>query len=547
MSTTADGMGRAPIVDPRTISVIRSGLTVVADAMGITVIRAAYSTTIKGGSDVSSGLFDVRGRLLALSETSMVGHLAPLRCAVRSILADFPPETMEPGDVFLMNDPYRGGVHANDMQVFAPVFIDGEPRYLAGCMVHVADVGGTAPGGLSGTVTDMFQEGLTLPPVRLHRKGEPCRDIYNTIASNTRTPETTIGDIRALMAGASAGERELKALIGRLGPDGPALFEAGVDALLASTEERTRLRIRELGPCSASGVGTIDDDGVRTELPLHVRVTITVEGDHMVIDFTGTDDQAVGPISAPEGPAISAALYGALVILDDPEIPINEGVFAPFEMIRPEGSLVAPRRPAAANARGMTTSAMVDAMLDALVTIKPERAIAGCGINHVMTVSMADNAGRMRSYHDRDYGGAGARRGSDGVDAHGYAFFGGRANVVPVEIIEGEHDILFEYIRLRPGSGGAGQWRGGRGVEKRLRMLRDANLTVRTDKLRFPPNGVDGGSAGETGGWVINMGTPDERWLRSKETNVRLKAGDTVTMVTPGGGGLGTPDAEVRS
>jgi len=260
-----------------------------------------------------------------------------------------------------------------------------------------------------------------------------------------------------------------------------------------------------------------------------------------VIDFAGTDDQAVGPISAPEGPAVSAALYGALVILVDPEIPINAGLFAPFEIIRTEGSLVAPRRPAAANARGMTTSAMVDAMLDALVTIKPERAIAGCGINHVMTVSMADGQGRMRSYHDRDYGGAGARRGSDGVDAHGYAFFGGRANVVPVEIIEGEHDILFEYIRLRPESGGAGRWRGGRGIEKRLRMLRPANLTVRTDKLRFPPNGVDGGSAGETGGWVINRDTPDERRLRSKETNVRLEAGDTVTMLTPGGGGLGPP------
>ena len=147
-------------------------------------------------------------------------------------------------------------------------------------------------------------------------------------------------------------------------------------------------------------------------------------------------------------PAVSAALYGALVMLDDADIPINQGVFAPFTMIRPEGSLVAPRRPAAANARGMTTSAMVDAMLDALVTIKPERAIAGCGINHVMTVSMADGAGHMRSYHDRDYGGAGARWGSDGVDAHGYAFFGGRANVVPVELIEGEHQILFEYIRL---------------------------------------------------------------------------------------------------
>src|SRR5580692_9505607 len=160
--TSGEDRPQRPVVDVRTLGVLHSGLAVVADAMGITVIRAAYSTTIKGGSDVSSGLFDVTGRLVALSETSMTGHLAPLRCGVRSILSDFPPKTMRPGDVYLMNDPYRGGVHANDMQVFVPVFVEGAVRFLAGTMVHVADVGGSAPGGLSGTVTDMFQEGLTL-------------------------------------------------------------------------------------------------------------------------------------------------------------------------------------------------------------------------------------------------------------------------------------------------------------------------------------------------------------------------------------------------
>jgi N-methylhydantoinase B/oxoprolinase/acetone carboxylase alpha subunit len=189
-----------------------------------------------------------------------------------------------------------------------------------------------------------------------------------------------------------------------------------------------------------------------------------------------------------------------------------------------------------------STGAMVDAMLDALVTIDPERAIAGCGLNHVMTVSMSDASGRTRSFHDRDYAGAGARRGSNGVDAHGYAFFGGRANVVPMEVIEAEHAVMFECLRLRPGSGGAGRWHGGRGVEKRVRVLRDANLTVRTDKIRFPPNGVDGGEAGQAGGWYINRGTPEERHLRSKETNLALKAGDVVTNLTSGGGGLGTPE-----
>ncbi len=518
------------------MGIVASGLSVVADAIGITTIRAAYSTTIKGGADVSGGLFDVQGRLVALSDTSMIGHLAPLRCAVRSILADFPPATIRPGDAFIMNDPYRGGVHSNDMQVFNTIFVDGSLRFLAGAMVHVADVGGTAPGGLSGTVTDMFQEGLTLPPIRLYENGEPVTDTFNIIAANTRTPEVTLGDIRALMAGVQAGGRELHALIARIGQ---GTVDAGIEALLAYTEQRTRIRIGQLGNGSASGEAVIDDDGVRLDLPLRVKVAITVDGSQMIIDFTGTDDQAVGPISAPEGPAMSAAAYGARVLLDDPDIPVNEGMFAPLVIIRPEGSLVAPRRPAGANARGITMLAMIDAMVDAMAKMHPDRAIAGCGLNHVWTLSTKDALGRTRSFHDRDYGGAGARQGDNGVDAHGYAVFAGRSSVVPMEILEAEHPVMFERLALRQGSGGVGRWHGGRGVIKRITVLEDANLTVRTDKITFPPKGIEGGGDGQPGGWTINMGTSGEQRLRSKETNIQLKAGDTVTMLTSGGGGFG--------
>jgi N-methylhydantoinase B len=528
-------------IDARTVGMLRSGLSIVADAMGITVIRAAYSTTIKGGSDVSSALFDIAGRLVALSDVSMIGHLAPLRCAARSVLNDFPAGTMEPGDVFLMNDPYRGGVHANDMQLLNPVFVNGIPRYITATMVHVADVGGSSPGGLSGTVTDMFQEGLTLPPVRLHRRGVPVVDVYNILAANTRSPEMTLGDIRALVAGTKAGERELLALIARLGPDGADILESGIESLLALTEERTRRRIRELGSGSSRGEGFIDDDGVRMDTPLRVQVTVTVGDDHLVIDFTGTDPQAHGPISAPEGPAISAALYGVWILLADPDIPVNEGVFAPLEIIRPEGSLVAPRRPAAANARGFTMAAMIDAIVDAIAAMDPNRAMAGSAVNHVMTLALSDARGRASSFHDLDYGGAGARYGSGGVDAHGYAVFSGRAQIAAMELLELEHDVMFECHRLRSGSGGAGRWHGGRGIEKRLRVLNDATLTVRADKIRFPPRGAHGGSEGAPGGWIVNAGTTEERHLRSKETNVQLRNGDTITMLTSGGGGFGVP------
>jgi N-methylhydantoinase B len=277
------------------------------------------------------------------------------------------------------------------------------------------------------------------------------------------------------------------------------------------------------------------------DVALRVRVRITIAGSRMVLDFTGTDPQATGPINAPEGPALSAALYGAMILLDDPEIPVNEGMFAALEVVRPEGSLVAPRRPGAANARGITMLAMIDAMIDAMAKLHPSRAIAGCDLNHVMTISSTDETGRTRSFHDRDYGGAGARYGQRGVDAHGYAVFAGRSNVVPVEIIEAEHPVLFECHALRRGSEGPGRWQGGRGVVKRLRVLRDSNLTVRTDKFKFPPRGVAGGGDGVPGAWIVNCGSPTERWLRSKETNLALQAGDTLTMLTPGGGGFGAP------
>ena len=273
--------------------------------------------------------------------------------------------------------------------------------------------------------------------------------------------------------------------------------------------------------------------------PRRVKVTISIDESEMTIDFAGTDSQAVGPISAPEGPAVSAAVYGAMVLLDDPDIPVNEGMFTPLVVLRPEGSLVAPRRPAGANARGITMLAMIDAMVDAMAKMHPQRAIAGCDLNHVMTLSTKDASGRTKSFHDRDYGGAGARYGSKGVDAHGYAVFGGRSNIVPMELLEEEHAVLFECLTLRRDSGGVGRWPGGRGVVKRVRVLEDANLTVRTDKIIYPPKGIEGGGDGQPGGWIINCGTSREHHLRSKETNIQLTAGDTVTMLTSGGGGFG--------
>lgn len=530
---------REPSVDPVLVEVIRGALGAMAEEMGIAVVRGAYSTAVKEGADVSGAVFDRRGRLVAHSDSTLIAHVGSLRASIREVLADFPLDEIRDGDLFFMNDPYRGGVHSNDIEVFRAVGFGGSVEFFTGTLVHVADLGGISAGGTPGIATDMFQEGLVLPPLRLGAGGEPDAQMVKLIRANSRAPQKVIGDLLALIGGVNTGARRLAELAARFTV--PAIISAA-DALIDYTERRTRAAISALPRGEYIGSATIDDDGVLVGAPLTVRVRLATDGDTLVLDFSATDPQAKGAINASYAQATSTALFGSRVVLDDPDVPINEGAFAPLRIELGSGTLCNPNWPAAVNARGVTMMAMLEALFAALSQQQPGRSAAGSSINHVATVSTFDPSMRQyRLFVDNDYGGVGARASKDGLDGSGQGILGGRTFTVPIEGVEQEHPVVYECYRLRADSGGAGRFRGGLGLERTMRVLSDATVSIRADKQTHPPAGLAGGRDGAPTSWVINAGRDGEVQLPSKATNVALRAGDTLTMLSPGGGGYGSP------
>ena len=522
------------------LELVRNALATIAEEMGLAVVRSAYSSHVKEGGDSTAALFDATGSLLAQSNGAPLMHLASLRPSLAEVIADFPTESMADGDVFVTNDPYRGGIHSNDVMVFRPVFIDGEVTFFTASLLHVADIGGVATGGLPANATEMYHEGLVLPPVRLYRAGEPDHGIFATLAANSRTPEKVLGDVRAMVAGDYAGASRLAELAAKYGR--ARLLEL-CDELIAYSERRTRMEIAALPDGEHTGSFTIDDDGVEPGKDHVVRVKVTIDGDRFIADFTGTDRQARGPINAARSQSISGAFFAMRCLLSH-DIPVNEGAFAPLELVLPQGTLVNPNRPAACNSRMATVMAIVEAMLAATRTVDPRVAVAASCNTHVYIMSGLDPSGRVWAYLDPQFGGGGARSDRDGIDVTGPLIFAMGGAFHCVEAYELEHPVRFERFSYWQDSGGPGQWRGGVGSRRDIRVLTDAVFTGRaSDRTRIPPPGTEGGLPGEGGGWVVNEGTPDERVLPPKITSVELKAGDVVTMLTSGGGGYGPVEA----
>src|SRR5579862_1275656 len=313
------------------LELVRNALATIAEEMGLAVVRSAYSSHVKEGGDSTAALFDAGGRLLAQSNGAPLMHLASLRPSLTEVLVDFPAAGMADGDVFVTNDPYRGGIHSNDVMVFRPVFIDGAVTFFTASLLHVADIGGVATGGLPANATEMYHEGLVLPPVRLYRAGEPDHGIFATLAANSRTPEKVLGDVRAMVAGDFAGATRLAELAAKYGR--ARLIEL-CDELIAYSERRTRLEIAALPDGEHTGSFTIDDDGVEPGKDHVVRVKVTIDGDRFIADFTGTDRQARGPINAAVSQSISGAFFAMRCLLSS-DIPVNEGAFAPLELVLP--------------------------------------------------------------------------------------------------------------------------------------------------------------------------------------------------------------------
>lgn len=518
--------------------ILRHALRIAAEEASIVVVHSAHSAMIAEGADACAGILDREGRLVTLSTATNLMHAASLRCSLPAVLEDHDIDVMQPGDVFVMNDCFRGGIHANDLLVFRPVFRDGRVEWFTGTLIHVSDLGGSSSGGIVPTATDVFAEGLQLPPVRLYAAGEPVEDLHRLLALNSRTPDRVMGDVGALVAGVNVAAERMEGLAERYGTE---KLRDGIDAYIAGSETRMRDELAKLAPGTYEGEYQIDGDGLEPDRQPFVRVSARVEDGRngIRLDFSATDDQALGAINAGFSQALTGALYAVRCFVD-PSIPMNEGCFTPVEVLFRKGSLLDPHAPAACGGRVVAVTAVCEAVVHALSRARPDLATAASSVIHPYTLAAPSRLEPwlLLSY---EYGGLGARRGSDGPSATGSFFLGGRNTVPQVEPLEATLPIVFERQRLLPDSGGAGQWRGGLGVETRIRVLQDTEFALRSDRVLLPPKGRDGGDDGTPGTQYVVEERGGERPLSPKGANLRLAANETLVLTTSGGGGLGPP------
>ncbi len=480
--------------------ILRHALVVAAEEASIVVVRAAYSTFIVEGSDASAAIFDAAGRLVAQSTATSLAHTASLRLCLGAVLEDIPLSSMEPDDVYVMNDSYRGGIHANDLAFLQPVFVDGSVRYVTGTLIHVSDVGGSSAGGMHATATDIFQEGLQLPPVKMADTGGLRDDIARIIALNSRTPDAVLGDIRALIAGTTVARRRLEALAEEHGADG---LSAGVEDFQAYAERLVRRELATFPPGTYRGSYVIDNDGIDLQRSHRVEVAVTVEGERAVVDFTGTSSQVAAAINCSMSQTLSGAAYALRCFLE-PDIPMNEGFLAPFEFRVPLGSLLQPEAPGTHRRpvrRASTPSSTPSSR--ALSQARPERAVAASGILTPFTIAAPATVPVHWAHMAYDFGGVGARRGKDGPNATGLHFGIGRNTIPQAEPVELRCPLVVEGVELIADSGGPGRWRGGAGSRTTFLVHEDAVVTMRCDRYRFPPPGVDGGHPGRPGSYYV--------------------------------------------
>ena len=522
----------ADTVDPITREIMQHALASAADEMALALYRTAYSTIVRDCLDYSTSLCDADGDMIAQGVTIPL-HLGTVPFAMETLFTKY-GDDMDEGDLFILNDPFDGGMHIPDIYIVQPIFWEGQRVAFAVTTAHHLDLGGRLPGSSACDNTEIFQEGLRIPWLKLHRRGVPDETLLTLLRANVRVPSVTLGDLRAQIAACHIGRQAVHDLIVRYGIE---TFKTCAADLIEYTERLIRAEITSWPDSSHSFTDYMDSDGVGGP-PVKLQVTLTVQGDSLRADFTGSDPQVPGAINNTLSFTASVvALCMRSVMRED--VPNTAGIFRPLEIIAPSGTVVHGEMPAASSMRGITGFRLADTIFGAFAGLLPERVhAAGEGGNSLVVIG-GQHADRSHYvYYELMSGTWGGRPDRDGND--GLCNPANVASNIPVEEAESQYPVRIGRYGLVDDSGGAGQFRGGLAVERQWELLEgEAHLAIRSDRRDHLPYGLSGGGPGTPSNSILHHADGDE--ILPTMISTRMKAGERLYHRQAGGGGWGDP------
>ena len=519
-------------VDPITLEIVRGAVHSTILEMEALVERTAMSPVIKEKKDFFVGVYDVQGRIV----DALLSNSGPR--IIDPVVAEYPVEEMEPGDLYWFNDPHKsnGAIqHTGDMCFISPIFSQGSMSGFAVAFGHFWDIGGSVSGSLSPHASEIFHEGTLVPPIRIIHAGEMNREAYSVILNNSRFPEMLEGDTRALMAACRLAEGRVAELMERFPRE--TVLLAFDEIVERSTEAYLRKAREVIKEGEYHFFDYVDADPV-TDEPRRVDVKITRRGDSIVADLSGSGPQAVGPVNFITSPGAFSLLMARYLASLDPDLPLNEGAVHIFDEVRTKpGTITSPNFPAPVGLRSHTLIRLMGCITGAMAEATDGNAPAASPVYVIYNLRTVDGDGRYLYFSEGIGSGQGARPTADGLNA---IYFRDQKNY-PIEFEEGEFPLRVEQYRIRPDTGGPGRYRGGCGVVKDVRILVDCILSTRMDNVRFPCFGLNGGEAGQPGRFILNPDMEGERDIPPAGENLSVKAGDMLRIETCGGGGWGDP------
>ncbi|MGE0288006.1 MAG: hydantoinase B/oxoprolinase family protein [Bradyrhizobium sp.] len=536
----------SPRIDPITRSVVQHRLGSIVTEMGEAMLRTSYSQILNSSRDFSLAITDTRGRLIAQAEHIPV-HVGALPWATRAVEERF--KDIAPGDVILLNDPYHGGSHLPDLTVFVPVFDGGKRLLWTVVRAHQSDIGGATHGAYNPAATEIYQEGIRVPPIKLYEAGKPREDLLDLLALNIRNPREFRGDLAAMLGAAHLGERRVSRLLAEFGAD---VVEAAIEAILDAAEQQARAVVSTWKDGVFHGEAFLDDDG-HGRSDIRIAAKVTKKGSDVEVDLTGSDPQSTSFVNSSHA-NMQAAVAMAFAYLIDPEIPKNDGALRPLKVIAKQGTIVwaDPGRPVTL-CTSHPSNEIVEAIVKALSASCPQRAMAGWGRRFRIAIQGENpRNGRNFIWHMfQARPGGGASSGGDGYSSIGEWHSVGGLKFGSIEVAEVRFPLYFRHHEFRPGSGGDGQFRGGLGVslDMVLETEKPARGNTAGEGVRHGPCGMLGGKDGAPHRYrLLSEGRPP-RELRTKEVGIELRPGDCLEIRSSGGGGWGPPEkrtAEAR-